>query len=133
MIGRERLAWAAGFIDGEGCIGVYSVGANRTSYALKLAVEQTDRRPLDMLAEILGVGRVAPVARKPRHGCRPTWRWNCYAGEAADALAALHEFLILKRDQATAALEFRGKQESRIPFSGKEYVLSLSALKRVAA
>lgn len=57
---REELAWAAGFFDGEGSISVsapqhkHSIGR-----ALKIAIAQVDRRPLDRFIRAMGnVGNV---------------------------------------------------------------------------
>lgn len=53
MYDTHELAWAAGFIDGEGCFGVY--GPYKTCC---VSAVQVDRYVLDRLHKILGVGNV---------------------------------------------------------------------------
>lgn len=70
----KDLAWAAGFIDGDGCF----TGAGHKSHR-SLAVQQVEREPLDRLVAILGVGRVIGPVRNNGFGSRPQWRYNLYA------------------------------------------------------
>lgn len=52
----EELAWAAGFIDGEGSFGVQrNPGRKKLLY---LQASQCDRRVLDRLQSALGLGKV---------------------------------------------------------------------------
>ncbi len=51
------LAWAAGFIDGEGCFD-FSLKGSKPSVYLSLRVSQKVREPLDRLASIFGCGKI---------------------------------------------------------------------------
>ena len=62
---REELAWAAGFFDGEGWVGLSGRGKQ-----LSIRVVQVDRRVLDRFAAALGLGRVTG----PRTRRNPKWR-----------------------------------------------------------
>jgi LAGLIDADG endonuclease len=55
MANHTELAWAAGFIDGEGCFSILK--GVKYSY-FRLTVAQVDRRPLDRLAKIFELGNV---------------------------------------------------------------------------
>lgn len=46
-----KFAWAAGFIDGEGCL--YKNGSN---YCLQVA--QKDRKPLEAIKDLFGCGKI---------------------------------------------------------------------------
>ena len=84
-------AWAAGFVDGEGCI---SLTSHRT---LVLRVSQKDLRPLRKLKEMFG-GSIRP--QKPT-GCA---QWYLSSAYAVAAIQQMLPFLILKREQADVAL-----------------------------
>lgn len=58
MTRETDLAWAAGFIDGDGCFSVIQ------QCYFRVTVTQVDKRPLLRLAKIFGVGQVkGPYAR----------------------------------------------------------------------
>lgn len=95
-----KRAWAAGFIDGEGCISVVRCthkGVAREQVQLLLDVGQSKREPLDHLVELFG-GRVRSV----RLGA---FGWRLYGQKAGRVLEAVLPYLIVKRRQATLGLE----------------------------
>jgi hypothetical protein len=63
-------AYAAGFIDGEGCI---SIGVQKNSWVAKLTVVQVDPRPLHLLAQFWG-GAVSKKKPGPRRALAYEWR-----------------------------------------------------------
>jgi hypothetical protein len=99
------LAWAAGFIDGEGCIyiGRQKRSENGLTYSLKLTVSQRDREPLDILYGLFG-GYIFQV-KSAR-----AWTWDIRCGAAGDALEALLPYLRYKRPQAELALQFQARR-----------------------
>lgn len=69
MTKQEELAWAAGFFDGEGCVGCYAAGSqfykNKEKKYVKVAVANTDKSLLDRFQRIVGFGKVdGPYIRK---------------------------------------------------------------------
>lgn len=54
----SEIAWAAGFIDGEGCFSLAYRNVKGRNPHFRLSVTQSDRRPLDKLAAIAGHGNV---------------------------------------------------------------------------
>ena len=105
-MGETSLAWAAGFIDGEGCIAapVRLRDRNRRDYGLALYVGQVDPAPLHVLAGLFG-GNVTP--RKTAAGRRLIYMWRINGSKAEAALRRLLPHLIVKRRQAEIALELR--------------------------
>lgn len=104
-----RLAWAAGFLDGEGCIHIakqrYRTARSHT-YRLGVHVTQNDRAVLERFREAVGID--APIYRVKR---APNHRRQCFtlnfSGHSALALLSLLlKFLERKRDEAQAALDF---------------------------
>ena len=94
------LAWAAGFIDGEGCI---TILVDRGRHTAAITVGQVNRRPLDRLQEILG-GSVGPC--KDDKGGH--FQWRVYAEKAAVAAEKLLPYLKNKDQQALYLLRFQG-------------------------
>ncbi len=100
MTDGEKLAWAAGFFDGEGCVAV----ANGNS--LYMSAAQIDRTPLDQLTEILG-GKVYGPRYPSREGRRPIFEWKLTTHHnVVRALRCLLPFLTCKHAQATLAMTF---------------------------
>lgn len=103
------LAWAAGFVDGEGCIQttVRMRSRNRRDYILGLYVGQVDPRPLYRLSELFG-GVVYPKSSGPTER-RPMFMWRVTGSTAEATLRALLPFLLVKREQADLALQLRDR------------------------
>lgn len=102
------VAWAAGFVDGEGCVSVTKSsrkGQPLPYYRADLIVANTVKEPLDKLALIFG-GRV--VVTRPSIGNRQlTYGWKTTGtSHTARVLQELLPWLTVKRAQAALVLEF---------------------------
>ena len=110
MTRKEQVAWAAGFVDGEGCITIQkSYAPSKQGWhamSLMMRVTQKRRQPLDTLASLFG-GEVKPMRS------RPYFDWTLSAAHTASALREMLPYLVLKRDQADLALEFYDLQQAR--------------------
>jgi len=110
MTRKEKIAWAAGFVDGEGCITIQkSYAPSKQGWhamSLMMRVTQKRRQPLDALASLFG-GSAEPMKS------RPYFDWTISAVQTANALREMLPYLILKRDQAELALEFYELQQER--------------------
>lgn len=100
----HRLAWAAGFIDGEGCIGA-QLGAHRVGrrdhFQVFLDIAQVRPAPLFEMQTLFG-GTV--YRRRNWHGEIHCWR--LYGEKAGVVLRAVLPCLIAKRRQADLVLEY---------------------------
>jgi hypothetical protein len=82
-INREELAWAAGFLDGEGNFGFYNHVTRqtkkglRTYAALNVTAAQIERRVLDRLKKAVGAGHVNGPYNKRRPNSKPLY---CFVG-----------------------------------------------------
>ena len=94
-------AWAAGFIDGEGCI---HCGVSHGQPRIKLMVGQVDQRPLQKLSEMFGGAIV--LHAKAKGNSRESWRWQVQGRTAQKILKDLMPYLVSKIDEAKLALEF---------------------------
>ena len=98
------LAWAAGIIDGEGCIGLHLVTTNTGKcYVLRITVVNTDIRMLEELKRIFGIGSIAARGRGKPHW-KDQWYWLVCSKKAEEVLREVEPYLVSKRDQAEIAL-----------------------------
>jgi hypothetical protein len=107
-------AWAAGIVDGEGCI---QIRRNRLGHQLMLTVGQSGcGTPLMLLKmqELFG-GRIWPHrgAKKDGASRKPHFVWGVVARDAESALRAIEPYAVEKSDQIRLALEYREKGVGR--------------------
>ena len=104
---QTDLAWAAGIVDGEGCILLYRA-KTRTgdAWVLRLTVINTSQPMLQRLQEIFQLGSVRQRRRtNPRH--KVQWTWEIAARKAEAALILLLPYLVTKRREAELGLTSR--------------------------
>ena len=137
------LAWAAGFVDGEGCIALCRRAQKIKDktyhcYVLRLSVANTDLRALERLKGMFGGSiNAASHTKRPTH--KPCWTWYVMSAKAEATLAAIVPFLFSKKEQAELGIASRryiqGNGRPRVPESliqqGAMYT-QLRHLKRVA-
>jgi hypothetical protein len=95
------VAWAAGLIDGEGCIRVNKIGGG--SAVLAIIVSMTNAAAIRRLQAIFG-GAVR--GRKARQGCLPQFAWEAFGQNAVLVLRAIAPHLTVKRQQAELGVAF---------------------------
>ena len=100
-------AYAAGFVDGEGCIAIvrsFSQARSLYQYSVQVVVANHDRRALDWMQATWN-GWV--VAATPGVGlARRSWCWRAPTGKAAEPfLTGIRPWLRLKAEQCDNALE----------------------------
>jgi hypothetical protein len=121
------LAWAAGLIDGEGCIRI------DTGFRLVLKVKMTHLPTLERLMEVFSCGSVRPC--KVKQGTRPQWIWSCMGLRAMKVIEEVSPYMVTKKQEALLALQYgdyclshkweRGTQSMR-----EEFRSNLSLLKQ---
>jgi hypothetical protein len=105
---REQIAWAAGFFEGEGTVGLRTKVGGR-GWELSVEVTQIDHQPLDLLHTLWG-GSVYRYKGSIRQ--RPFGRWSVGACAAARFLTNIQSFVVrdIVRRRIQLALAF---QDSR--------------------
>lgn len=115
MIARDTdLAWLAGFIDGEGTVGISRTNSKTWKHPyLRAAVQvpNTDRRAIDemvrIIEEITGKRPSVAVSHRGNERCRMAWRVKvCTQWELLLLLPAVMPYLRLKQRQAELSIEF---------------------------
>lgn len=119
---RWRRIWAAGFVDGEGCIHI------STGYCLSLTIEQKTSEPLEILKQLFG-GSI----RERNSDWGVVYRWALMSHDAANALRLLEPYLCVKRKQARVAIRFQSGRRRGVKLDrdvAEEARLKLKQLKR---
>lgn len=114
MSKSHRLAWAAGFIDGDGFITIQrrnqKVGDKTyESLYLRVGACQSSKVPLEELKKIFG-GSIRGKNNGPNplgYDRKPQWVWTLSTNSAKEALVCLLPYLIHKKEVALLAIEFQ--------------------------
>lgn len=95
------LAYAAGYLDGEGC---FTIGVN---WRIEICCTNTCRDAIQWLKDTFGGSMSGEISgRKP--GWRPTYQWRVSNQQATDMLIAIKPYLREKAPQADLLLQMRG-------------------------
>lgn len=119
MSKSHRLAWAAGFLDGDGFITIQNRTSKHkdkvyTSTYLRVGACQAIESPLKELQTLFGGSIKLKNSGPNPHGYnrKPQWIWTLSTKEAAECLKQLLPFLINKREVALLGLEFQSTMQS---------------------
>jgi hypothetical protein len=113
MTSETFKAWAAGFVDGEGCI-MFRRSPDRTARGrgpkrlrnMCVQVTQKQSEPLRLLQQHWGGALTDTLAS----GC---FRWRVSSQEAVRFLLDIEPYLVVKRRQCTLALMFSDTIDQR--------------------
>jgi len=97
-----KIAYIAGFIDGEGCIRIKRANSGGNSYYVTLQVTNTDKSPLVLIQNIFG----GKVYFQEKGTNKIVWQYYSTCNEAIDTLRTLEGFLVCKKEQAKLAIYF---------------------------
>lgn len=128
FVQRDLVIWAAGFVDGEGCVNI-SRGIARdrwVTYQMCFIVAQRTREPLDILMSLFG-GRIR-TAGKPEH---VHYEWRLNSQKAMEALKELLPYLIVKRQIAELAIRFQEQLNAWRKKYGMKYPEEAKAVRDV--
>lgn len=96
----ELLAYSAGIIDGEGCIGIYPTRIKRgyKVYQITVRVTQVDSKAVLLLQELFG-GTI-------RLDRKRYFSWTVRNLSAESCLKRIVQYLRIKKEQAILAIDF---------------------------
>jgi hypothetical protein len=98
-------AYAAGFVDGEGCIAIvrsFEPRSDRYVYGVQVVVSNTDRAVLDWMQGVWSGWVVAVSQHQGR--ARDSWTWRTSSLKAKPFLAGIKPWLKIKHRQCENAL-----------------------------
>jgi len=101
-------AYAAGFVDGEGCIAIgrsFEPRRGRFYYTVQVVVTNRDRGVLAWMQETWG-GWIVPTSKPPPGiKAQQSWNWRCPTGQSAEPfLMGIGDYLRIKMPQCENAL-----------------------------
>jgi hypothetical protein len=105
------LAWAAGLVDGEGCISIDRQRADRkrgevrSKHRLKLRVQMTHPATINRLADLFRRGSILSP-RRTYELCADKVCWSVSGSAAYYCLTLIRPYLFTKRAEAEVAIEF---------------------------
>jgi hypothetical protein len=100
------LAWAAGFMDGEGYFGITRDRSCKIGWRAWVACSNTKPASLLRLKDVFGCGRVSRVTRT-RPVDKIIYRWEpTTIKDKIYVISALSKYLLIKRPSAIVALNF---------------------------
>lgn len=116
------LAWAAGFIDGDGSITIVGHKGQRcNSCMLQIGVGNRNRESLLRLEDLFG-GSVTKHRKDGASG-PSTFQWRATTRIAVACLRLIEPYLFIKRDQAQLGIEFQSilrTTNRRVPLTQDE-------------
>lgn len=127
---EAKLAYVAGFVDGEGCFTLSNHGA------ITLSIINTSKTALLFVQEVLEVGTVTP--RKQRVN-KNQYLYRAYGANCIGIINKLLPYLIEKKEQAEVLLEYHStpKTERRVGHRGahniidrESFIIRLKEMKR---
>ncbi len=102
-VSEADLAWVAGFLDGEGTIGLCFYSSGRVF--VNVRASNTHRPSVDRLEALTGVGAV--YATRTAKGHRPCFAWQVNRrNDALCILRSIQPYLFTKAEQAAIVLAF---------------------------
>jgi len=114
-LSKTDLAWAAGFIDGEGYIGIRPVKSSPDTKGnphLQLRIIVSNTRPLAILKLVSMFGGDSWIRPPAKAGHRTQYVWQVFSRAAEDVLKEIQPYLVIKSEQADTALSYRATYPS---------------------
>jgi len=108
---REKLAYLAGIIDGEGSLLLWMNKSSQKSgqFNLRVNVTSTDKCLVDWIFDNFG-GSIYEC-NSPSRKCQPKWKkqyvWQINRPEMLQFLENIYPFLIIKKERCEIAIKFR--------------------------
>ena len=123
MKGRKtwQRGYAAGLMDGEGCIQIKKVkhpnGSRNAEYSLQININMTDGGSIDFMYGTFG-GWVY-VSQQYGLGSLPVYRWEIRREKAKKFLKEILPFLKGKKEQAELGIRFQENRETQQRKNGR--------------
>ena len=123
----SRVAYIAGFFDGEGCIRIKKASQKGDSYYIWVAITNSNNEILEDVKELFG-GQVRKAERTVN---KDIYHYLITASEAVDMLKVLLSFLIEKKEQAELAIEYHNNKGTWSKDRRKSTYLKMRELKKI--
>lgn len=121
-----RIAYIAGFFDGEGCIRIKQASQRGNSFYVIAHITNSNRAILEQVQDLFG-----GIVRKQEKAVNKTvWSYYVTSAEAVDFLTTLSPFLQEKKAEANLALKFHKEKDSLTGEEKASWARVMSELKK---
>lgn len=128
--GREtitsRIAYIAGFFDGEGCVRIKEANQGGNSFYVIAHITNSNRGTLERIQDFFG-GAIREQEKTPN---KTIYNWCITSAEAVDFLKTLSPFLDEKKTQALLAIKFHEKKGNLTGETKRGFAQVLSEMKK---
>lgn len=105
---KVDVAYVAGIVDGEGCIGLNINRAGKSkSYRIKISVSNTNEWVCQWLRLCFGGCVSKSIVRGNR---KPQWTWFISGNKALACLGVIYPYLHIKKPQAEIAIKYQSER-----------------------
>jgi len=118
-----QKAYIAGFVDGEGAIGINTTGhlskKGYKCYTVYFKITNTNKDVLNSIRSWSGLWQVKPqnLSNSPierfSKNCKPQWKWQLFSNEVRMFLPLLLPYLQIKKRVAELVLTMLGERRVR--------------------
>jgi len=132
MLNPLMLAWAAGFVDGEGCIHIAkqrNPGNRADSYRPGVYIAQNDLRVLEAFCDAVGIRAPIYKVKRASNHTKQCYTLNFNGHSALKLLMALLPYLRRKLCEAEAVIHYWKDGGMGIAGGGKKVDPELSAMR----
>lgn len=110
--------WLAGFFDGEGSIGVYSIGKDRTKtisyYVLRVSLAQSGAVGKLVCGKLQALFGGTVYQNKDSTIKKVQWKWNISSDKAAAFLKIIEPHLMIKKEESKIGRKFQVLKSKRV-------------------
>lgn len=128
--GREtvttKIAYIAGFFDGEGCVRIKQSNQHGNSYYVIAHITNTNQAILKEVQDLFG----GTIRRQEKGVNKTIYNWQITSAEAVDFLRTLVPFLREKLTQAHYAISFHERKGTMGAADKRAAYVTISAMKR---
>ena len=105
---KEFYIYLAGFVDGEGCIGLRKDSSTKNVYRGKLHITNTNLMVLTYIKDKIGFGSLYINRKKGSYGNnKTTYVWEVCNRQCLKVLEKIKPYLLVKKEQAGLIIKFQ--------------------------
>ena len=128
---QEKNAYAAGILDGEGCVGIARASHTGNTkitvyYRLRIEIVNTSIDVIAWLYQNYG-GNMNDIKLIPGRNMKPTFRWDVQSDMAYQFLQKVYSYVIIKKKQVEVAFSFINRQYNE---DGETFYLQMKELNK---
>lgn len=122
----SKIAYIAGFFDGEGCVRIKHASQKGNSYYVWVAITNSNKGILEEVEELFG----GNVRRAEKTVNKIIYHYLITSSEAVDFLRTISPFLKDKKDQAELAIAFHEEKSNLTSKEKQAFSERISKMKR---